>query len=180
VTDKPLLLLDVDGPLNPYAAKPHRRPEGFTTRRLRPTGWTDRKPLRVWLHPDHGRLLLDFTERVGMELVWCTTWEHDANTMIGPVIGLPELPVIEFKFTATEWKFNAVAAYAAGRPLAWLDDDFKLYGRELAWFEQQRGTTPTLLQHVSPRTGITPDDLAAVEAWVAGLPAPASQEGGKQ
>src|SRR4029453_12130743 len=27
-TVRPALLVDVDGPLNPYAAKPHRRPEG--------------------------------------------------------------------------------------------------------------------------------------------------------
>lgn len=165
---KPLLLLDVDGPLNPYAAKPTRRPEGYTTHRLAPKGCNPRKPYRVWLHPGHGRMLLDLTERAGMELVWCTTWEHDANTMIGPVVGLPELPVIEFGFTATRWKFNAVAEYAAGRPLAWLDDDFADYPDERAWFETQRGDTPTLLHHVNPRTGCTADDLAAVEAWVAG------------
>jgi hypothetical protein len=167
--ERPLLLLDVDGPLNPYGAKPHRRPEGFTTHRLRPAGWHDRKPLRVWLNPSHGALLLDFVATHGMELVWCTTWEHEANKLIGPHIGLPELPVIEFKFTATEWKFNAVLKYAAGRPLAWLDDDFKMFAREREWFDKQRGETPTLLQLVSPRTGVTPDDLNAVASWAAEL-----------
>lgn len=28
------------------------------------------------------------------ELVWAATRGHDANTMIGPVLGLPELPVV--------------------------------------------------------------------------------------
>ncbi|WP_199809663.1 hypothetical protein [Streptomyces sp. NRRL F-2799] len=32
--NRPLLFLDVDGPLNPYAAQPERRPDGYTT--LRP------------------------------------------------------------------------------------------------------------------------------------------------
>jgi hypothetical protein len=31
---RPLLFLDVDGPLNPYAAQPERRPEGYTTIRV--------------------------------------------------------------------------------------------------------------------------------------------------
>lgn len=30
----PLLFLDVDGPLNPYAAQQERRPEGYTTLRV--------------------------------------------------------------------------------------------------------------------------------------------------
>lgn len=28
---RPVLYLDVDGPLNPYAAKPERRPESYAT-----------------------------------------------------------------------------------------------------------------------------------------------------
>lgn len=166
---KPLLLLDVDGVLNPCDAKPTRRPEGYTTHRLAPKGCDPRKPYRVWLHPGHGAMLLEFVERVGVELAWATTWEHDANTMIGPVIGLPELPVIEWGFTAIMWKFNGVLEYAQGRPLAWLDDDFGTYGTERAWFERERGITPTLLHHVDPRVGLASGDLDTVAAWAAGL-----------
>ncbi|MDQ0932254.1 hypothetical protein QFZ49_002184 [Streptomyces turgidiscabies] len=32
--NRPLLFLDVDGPLNPYAAKPEKRPDGYTTLRV--------------------------------------------------------------------------------------------------------------------------------------------------
>lgn len=159
---RPLLLLDVDGPLNPYRAT---KPEGFTKHRL-PTGGHS---FNVWLNHNHGRMLLDFAEQHGIELVWCTTWEHDANVCIGPHIGLPELPVIEFGFTATRWKFNAVLDYAVGRPLAWLDDDFLLFDADQEWFVEQRGDIPTLLHLVSPKTGITADDLAAVADWAASL-----------
>jgi hypothetical protein len=159
---QPLLLLDVDGPLNPFRAT---NPEGYTKHRLPTAG----QSFEVWLNHDHGAMLLDFAQRHGFELVWCTTWEHDANICIGPHIGLPELPVIEFGFTATEWKFNAVLEYAAGRQLAWLDDDFLLFRAEREWFEQQRGDTPTLLHLVSPRVGITADDLTAVGAWAVDL-----------
>lgn len=43
-TGRPLLYLDVDGPLNPYAAKPERRPEGYTTHRMKPEGWLAQHP----------------------------------------------------------------------------------------------------------------------------------------
>lgn len=76
---RPLLLLDVDGPLNPWAAKPCRRPDGYTTHRLRPSGWEHaKKPLRVWLSPAHGPMLLDFSAGNNVELAWATTWQDDA------------------------------------------------------------------------------------------------------
>lgn len=170
-SDRPLLLLDVDGPLNPFMAKPTKRPDGFTTHRMRPPGWMQRGSLRVWLHPDHGRQLLEFAESAGLELVWATTWEDLANTMIGPRIGLPELPVIKCDSDGKYWKFEAVAAYAQWRPLAWLDDDFKLHPRARTWFEQQRRDSdmPTLLHQVDPRTGFTAADLDAVATWAASL-----------
>ena len=163
--DRPLLLLDVDGPLNPYGAKPERRPAGYATHRLTPTGWI--KLLRVWLNPSHGPMLMEFAERAGMELAWATTWSADANTMIGPLIGLPELPVIMLKpGFYLEWKWTAVAAFAAGRPLAWLDDDFMAWRHLRTGFDSARRGIPTLLHHVDPRIGITSADLDAVEEWV--------------
>lgn len=67
IVNRPLLFLDVDGPLNPYAAKPEKRPDGYTTLRVpRDSGTPDehrglsarRRHLRVWLNPEHGRPLL--------------------------------------------------------------------------------------------------------------------------
>lgn len=159
---KSLLLLDVDGPLNPFRAT---KPAGYTAHKLPTSGQT----FNVWLNHDHGRMLLDFADEHGVELAWCTTWEHDANVCIGPHIGLPKLPVIEFGFTAHQWKFNAVLDYAAGRPLAWLDDDFLLFPKERAWFDERRTDTPTLLHLVSPGVGLTADDLRAVADWVSDL-----------
>lgn len=74
---KPLLLIDIDGPLNPYGGKPQRRREGYTTHRMRPSGWTHDKPLRVWLNPGHGEELLALADRY--ELVWATTWKGEAD-----------------------------------------------------------------------------------------------------
>ncbi|WP_370944311.1 hypothetical protein AB5J62_35200 [Amycolatopsis sp. cg5] len=93
---RPLLFLDVDGPLNPFQAKPSKRPDGYLTYRI----WTSvptpmpgrRKPLRVWLKPSHGEELL----ALPYELVWATTWTHEANQKIGPELGLPVLPVVSW------------------------------------------------------------------------------------
>lgn len=159
---KPLLLLDVDGPLNPYRAKPSKRPAGYTTHRLAPDGHT----YRVWLNPEHGPMLLGFAAEYDMELVWATTWEDAANRLIAPLIGLPTLPVIGWGYTGVHWKFDAVQVYAQGRPLAWLDDDFGRFPSERAWFEDRRVNTPTLLHHVDPAIGLRRDDLDAVAAWL--------------
>lgn len=85
---KPLLLIDVDGPLNPYAAKSQRRPQGYSTHRMRPRGWSEaesRRPLRVWLNRGHGAELLALADTY--ELVWATTWKDEANDWIGPSRG---------------------------------------------------------------------------------------------
>lgn len=166
--EKTLLLIDVDGPLNPYAGKPSRRPDGYDTHRVVPQRWTG-KPLRLWLNKGHGPMLIEFALENNLELAWATTWEHEANTIIGPKIGLKEKwPVIEFKehWHLKTWKFSAVANFATGRPLIWLDDDFKRYTKEQISFLQQRGNVPTLLHHVSPSIGMIPEDLVTIKKWL--------------
>ena len=159
------ILLDVDGPLNPYAAKPTRRPEGYETFRLKPQG--RKKPLRVWLNKNHGQMLTDFAAENDCEIIWCTTWEHEANTMIGPRIGLPTLPVITFGWEAHQWKYNAVLEYTAGEPFIWFDDDFFEYKKELRWFENNR-KEPCSLHWIDPKIGITQQDLHKAKEWIDG------------
>ncbi|MEO6084204.1 MAG: HAD domain-containing protein [Umezawaea sp.] len=180
-----LLLLDVDGPLNPYAARPHHRPAGYETFRRTAHGrWYGgrdarrHRGIRVWLRPDHGPWLLALAERTGLELVWATTWEHEANEHIGPSIGLPPLPVVEFPdrdpvhgwSPDSGWKWRAVLAYAAGRPLAWLDDehDDPFHGGWREEFDRERDGIPTLLCHVDPRHGLGPEHLERVATWASG------------
>lgn len=170
--DKPLLLLDVDGPLNPFAAEPSRRPDGYRTHRMLPAGWVARhaaegkraKPLRVWLNPGHGAEILGLP----FELVWATAWMHQANTMIGPHIGLPELPVIEWprRFhqdpDGIHWKTRHVVAWADGRTFAWVDDEFD--DRDRAWVDEHHAGT-ALLHHVDPGIGLLRQDFTALTAW---------------
>ncbi|WP_428956214.1 hypothetical protein [Streptomyces sp. cg35] len=173
---KPLLLIDVDGPLNPYAAKPSRRPEGYQTHRMRPSGWENpwQKPLRVWLNPAHGAQL----QALPFDLVWCTTWQHEANEWIGPHIGLPELPVIEWPDSARTarsdgvfWKTEGVVRWAEGRSFAWIDDDFTDKDRD---YVARRHAGPALLHWISPRLGLLDHDLQALTEWADSLDADAA------
>lgn len=173
---RPILYLDVDGPLNPFAAKPHRRPEGYETHRLLPPSWVARcremypgrrvKELRVWLNPAHGPQLLALADR--FELVWATTWEHDANEWIAPRIGLPELPVVEWATSkrfgpdGTFFKTAELVQHAGGRPFAWVDDDLNTRDRR---YVEREHLGAALLHWVDPAKGLLDTDFAALEAW---------------
>ncbi|MGQ4330558.1 hypothetical protein [Streptomyces hayashii] len=178
--NRPLLFLDVDGPLNPYAAKPEKRPDGYTTLRV-PRNDTHeegkgllvrRRPLRVWLNPEHGRFLL----RLGFELCWATTWMDEANRWIAPVLGLPDLPFVDFgdvllqeRPDGVHWKTGPLVNYAAGRPFAWVDD-------EQSELDQKYVTAhhhgPGLLHHVNPRVGLRENDFHTLVGFACSLDTP--------
>ncbi|MGW0749449.1 HAD domain-containing protein [Streptomyces sp. NPDC002587] len=166
---KPLLLIDVDGPLNPYAAKAQRRPEGYTTHRMRPTGWTSAesaKPLRVWLNPGHGPELLALAD--AYELVWATTWKDEANDWIGPHLGLPRLPFVDWPVMhgraprGTFWKTQYVLEYAGSRPFAWIDDDITAMDHE---YVDRLHPARALLMRIDERAGLTRADFDALAQW---------------
>lgn len=168
---KPLLLLDVDGPLNPFAAKATRRPDGYETHRPTPAGWS--KPIRVWLNPEHGPMLLRITNVV--DLTWATTWTDQANVAIGPMIGLPRLPVIQVKQPSWGdrgkhiWKLDAVKEYVGNRSFAWFDDDFTK--ADLEWAAKRTADGfPTLFVPIDPAIGIVQGDVDRVAAWAWEVP----------
>jgi hypothetical protein len=172
---RPLLLIDIDGPLNPYAAKATRRPDGYTTHRMLPASWVARqanpsraKPLRVWLNHDHGAAL----QALPYDLVWCTTWQAEANEWIGPHLGLPELPYVPFEQLwasrpdGTYFKTWEVVRWARGRPFAWVDDEIGAADREYVTGVHD---APALLHHVDPRLGLLPADFQALADWATEL-----------
>ncbi len=145
LTPSPYLLLDVDGVLNPLGLQPPDLiPEGFVAHRL--------AGLRVLLAPVHGVWLRELS--AVFDLVWATSWEQDANRLIAPLLGLPKfLPVITFGADQTGWtvKLPAVAAFAADRAVAWVDDRFG--DDEEAWASAR--PAPTLLVRTDHSVGIT-------------------------
>src|ERR1044072_3929726 len=117
-----LILLDVDGVLAPFG----RPGPQWQAHRLTGQGET----YNVLLNPEHGPVLLELAETVGADLVWATMWSHDANAHIAPLLGLPQLPVIDMREAVepgddyrVHRKTPMVAEFVQGRPFVWFDDE---------------------------------------------------------
>ena len=79
----PLVLVDVDGVLNP--ARSHAL--GYRRHWVFPAGLAH----RLLLNPSHGPMLTELAEAAGAELVWASYWRNRANTWVAPRVGLPSL-----------------------------------------------------------------------------------------
>lgn len=155
--DRPLLLIDVDGVLNPYDLQDTT--QGWVTHRL--MGY------KVQLNPLHGEWLNGLADR--FDLTWGTTWEDDANKLIGPIIGLPKLPVCRFPHSGGEtWKLPDARKFVGSRAVAWIDDD--LHEDADAWAAERWAST--LLLHIDPLHGLQPEHIAELERFASSLVKP--------
>ncbi|MFI2351495.1 HAD domain-containing protein [Streptomyces sp. NPDC019443] len=164
---RPLLFLDVDGPLIPFGATPKQHPDGYPTYQTSGERWgAVANPLLARINPEHGPRLA----ALPCDLVWATTWMSDANECIAPRIGLPELPVVIWPESSDEdergglhWKTRALLGWADGRSFAWVDDEISEADRAwIAAHHQERA----LLHRVDPRQGLTDTDFAALDEWL--------------
>ncbi|MEU0569062.1 HAD domain-containing protein [Nonomuraea sp. NPDC005983] len=161
---KPLLLVDVDGVLNPMG----RPTPDFRRYECNIGGHA----YTVHLNPRHGTRLLELAVQTGSELVWATTWEEHANEWIAPRLGLPALQVVpmgpfEPSGRGEMFKTPYVAAYAAAlgrRPFVWFDDQVWLEDEE--YLRGHQGLDDFLLVHVDPRHGLTSEHLARAREWL--------------
>jgi hypothetical protein len=163
--DRPVIFLDVDGPLITFSARPaSRQPpsDGTTADQLDGCG----NPLLGRLDPDDGRRLL----ALGCDLVWATTWMADANEVISPRLGLPELPVVDWPDSDDEpphglhWKTMFLTRWAAGRPFIWLDDEITDADRR--WVAAHHAGR-ALLHRIDPHVGLTESDFSLIRQWLA-------------
>lgn len=163
----PLLLIDVDGPLNPYEAI--GCPQGYTEHPYTPP-WLSHSdaPPTVRLNPDHGAAL----QALPYELIWCTTWGQEANEFIAPRIGLPPLRVLPLgqeksRPDNTLWKTWDVVRWCRDLPFAWVDD---MLTKDDTVYVNGTHNAPFLLLPVSPLTGLSPTDFEMLQAWAQDLP----------
>ena len=163
LVQRPLVFLDVDGPLIPLRARPVADGSRSYVEPSRPGEGGN--PLLDRLDPDDGRRLL----ALGCPLVWATSWMDEANEVVAPRLGLPELPVVQWPDTDDQtmpglhWKTVSLAVWAAGRPFVWLDDEITEVDRR--WITRYH-PVPALLHRVDPYRGLTTADFAQVRRWL--------------
>jgi hypothetical protein len=153
---RPLLFLDVDGPLLPFGDGPQRQPSG--------SGQTAHL---ARLDPQVGLRLA----ALPCDLVWATTWEDQANAEIAPRIGLPRLPVVSWPDPSDEderedqwfqlcWKTRTLVAWANQRLFAWVEDEITEADRD--WVSAHHPGR-ALLHHVPSPRALTDDDFIVLE-----------------
>jgi hypothetical protein len=161
-SQKPLLMVDVDGVISLFGFDPAQPPAG------------------TFQLVDGIAHLLSATAGVHLrelarefELVWCTGWEEKANEYLPPALGLPRaLPHVPFddldRPPSARWKLVGIDAYAGpSRPLAWVDDAHD--ARCTAW-AAARGA-PTLLVSTEPAVGLSDEHVCELVAWARAMSA---------
>jgi len=159
---KPLVLVDVDGVLNPARSQAlgYRRHWVFSGGRAH----------RLLLNPSHGPMLTELAEAAGAELMWATYWRNRANTWVGPRVGLPSLGCVPIprrwrsytRASLGSWKGHHVAAWVGHRPFVWFEDDADAVAR----LAGQPGLGRHLVVMVDPVIGLTGSHVEQARAWL--------------
>ncbi|MFF4963329.1 HAD domain-containing protein [Streptomyces sp. NPDC001222] len=163
--ERPILFLDVDGPLMPFGSSSSCLQAPVSESPVPARG----NPLLGRLDPGLGPRLM----ALGCHLVWASTWMEDANEVVAPRIGLTRLPVVEWPDACADdsprglhWKTRHLVEWANRRPFIWVDDEISTMDR--LWVDAQH-PGPSLLHRVDPAKGLVDADFSALAGWLRAL-----------
>jgi hypothetical protein len=155
-TEKPLLLVDVDGVISLFGFDPAALPQGE---------FRSIDGIAHFLSAGAGTCLRELLQH--FDAVWCTGWEEKANEYLPAILELPgPLPHLSFDRLVgpanAHWKLAAIDAHAGPqRPLAWIDDAFDARCED--WAAARAGST--LLVPTDPAIGLTSAHVKILLDW---------------
>jgi len=173
-TALPYLFLDVDGVLNAYDCDEDLVSfDDFVVHEVsNDDGSGFSLTFDLWLSKTMGEKL----SGLPVEIVWLTTWGHNANKKISPLVGLSEnletLPPPSAGITSHGvWKLDNLVRHVKNdpRPFIWIDD-------ELGWIQRKApdGEASSRRLHErhlfiqpDPRTGISIADFDRITEFLA-------------
>lgn len=162
---KPLLMVDIDGVISLFGAFSSERRGGAVEGSFHAI-----EGIPHFLSATAAAHLLALEPL--FDLVWASGWEERADEHLPHLLGLPKaLPFLRFSRAVgranAHWKLDAIGTYAAGRPLAWIDDAFNPDCH--LWAEER--PAPTLLVQTNPELGLTTAEAQRLEEWARALAA---------
>lgn len=164
------ILLDVDGVLNAVTRAPGDHWDDWRVEKC--------MGFPITHSPAVGARLLALAERPEVELIWLTTWEHNANDWIGPLFGWPSFRVLDrhdliesptglIVSTQGWWKLDEAQALWEDDPVpfVWIDDDLGI-GDDGAtdWIHSLDGAAIGV--RPDSERGLTPNLLDVIEEFV--------------
>lgn len=168
-----IIYLDVDGVVSPDTMASRQKYWGDYKKYdfpdvMAPNG--DPAPQRMWLSEEMGATIWAVADACRAEIVWSTTWGHQANVCIGGVFGWPELRVTDYDWSTDTDKYNSgkipsIEAECNNHAIVVLDD--MLGWRDKDWLDDRhkKDKLPTL--GIAPRDfiGLTKIHLEMIEIF---------------
>ena len=156
--DNPILFVDIDGVLNPFAGP---CPHGFVEIDLLPD---DDEPVRICAA--HADWLVELS--ASFDLIWATAWTEEERRLLRTVLDHPEFvaaAAMPPKPFHPRRKVDGIRSLASGRSAAWIDDMITDEAR--AWASERR--EPTRLIAADPGVGMTRRQVDELIEWASSL-----------
>lgn len=162
----PTLFLDVDGVVNALARNsPHVWDDASIS--YASPAFTGDREWPIYTSPHIGPALM----RLGVNVVWLTTWKYDANPQISPLVDLPtDLPVGDAPRRLSNfqgWKTEVVMEHleTTTQATVWIDDEAIPPGFD-EWGRKEFLDKRILTVIPDPHVGITPREVELIDYWL--------------